>query len=187
MKAFVTRRKRLGSAIAVLVVTASAIAAVSVSGAQARSDADELKGAGSTFVAPLITAWQQKYEAAKGVKVTYNPIGSGGGIQAITNKTVDFGASDAPMTTDQFNDVRRLRPASVGALRDLGHVQPARRSGTTCTSPGRSWPTSISERSRSGTTRGSRPSTGASTFRPRTSRRSTGAIPAARRTTSRPT
>jgi phosphate transport system substrate-binding protein len=103
MKAFVTRRKRLGSAIAVLVVTASAIAAVSVSGAQARSDADELKGAGSTFVAPLITAWQQKYEAAKGVKVTYNPIGSGGGIQAITNKTVDFGASDAPMTTDQFN------------------------------------------------------------------------------------
>ena len=102
MKAFVTRRKRLAGTIAVLVVAASAIAAVSVSGAQARSGADELKGAGATFPAPLIAAWQQKYEAAKGVKITYNPIGSGGGISAITNKTVDFGASDAPMTPDQF-------------------------------------------------------------------------------------
>src|SRR6185295_11692568 len=50
--------------------------AVSVSGAQARSDGDELKGAGSTFVAPLVTAWQQNYQAAKGVKISYNPIGS---------------------------------------------------------------------------------------------------------------
>jgi phosphate transport system substrate-binding protein len=103
MRAFVTRRKRLAAAVSVLLVAASAIAAVSVTGAQARSGADELKGAGATFPAPLIAAWQQKYEAAKGVKITYNPIGSGGGIQAIANKTVDFGASDAPMTPDQFN------------------------------------------------------------------------------------
>jgi phosphate transport system substrate-binding protein len=102
MRAFVTRRKRLAGAITVLLVAASAIAAVSVTGAQARSGAGELKGAGATFPAPLIAAWQQKYEAAKGVKITYNPIGSGGGIQAISNKTVDFGASDAPMTPDQF-------------------------------------------------------------------------------------
>ena len=103
MKAFGTRRKRLAGAVSVLLVAASAIAAVSVSGAQARSRADELKGAGATFPAPLIAAWQQKYEAAKGVKISYNPIGSGGGISAISNKTVDFGASDAPMTPDQFN------------------------------------------------------------------------------------
>ena len=103
MKAFMTRKKRLAGVIAVLALTASAIAAVSVSGAQARPQADELKGAGSTFVAPLIGAWQQRYEAAKGVQISYNPIGSGGGISAISNKTVDFGASDAPMTPDQFN------------------------------------------------------------------------------------
>jgi len=103
MRAFLTRRKRLAAAISVLVVAASALAAVSVTGAQARSRADDLKGAGSTFVAPLITAWQQQYDAKKGVKITYNPIGSGGGISAISNKTVDFGASDAPMTADQFN------------------------------------------------------------------------------------
>jgi phosphate transport system substrate-binding protein len=51
----------------------------------------------------LIAAWQQKYEAARGVKITYNPIGSGGGISAIANKSVDFGASDAPMKPDQFS------------------------------------------------------------------------------------
>jgi phosphate transport system substrate-binding protein len=103
MRAFGTRRKRFAAAVSVLLVAASAIAAVSVCGAQARSGAGEVKGAGATFPAPLIAAWQQKYEAAKGVKITYNPIGSGGGIQAISNKTVDFGASDAPMTPDQFN------------------------------------------------------------------------------------
>jgi phosphate transport system substrate-binding protein len=104
MKAFVTGRKRLAAAVSIALVSASAIATVTVSGAQARPQADELKGAGSTFVAPLIGAWQQKYDTARGVKISYNPIGSGGGIQAISTKSVDFGASDAPMTPDQFNN-----------------------------------------------------------------------------------
>jgi phosphate transport system substrate-binding protein len=103
MKAFVTRRKRPLAVLSVLTVAVATAVAISVGGAQARSNADELKGAGATFPAPLIAAWQQKYEAAKGVKISYNPIGSGGGISAISNKTVDFGASDAPMTPDQFN------------------------------------------------------------------------------------
>ena len=49
-----------------------------------------------------MSAWIPKVDAAYGVKVTYGPIGSGGGINAITNRTVDFGASDAPLTPDQF-------------------------------------------------------------------------------------
>ena len=49
-----------------------------------------------------MSAWIPKVDAAFGVKVTYGPIGSGGGINAITNRTVDFGASDAPLTPDQF-------------------------------------------------------------------------------------
>ena len=80
----------------------AAIAIVSVTGASARSSSGEISGAGATFPAPLIAVWQQSYEAAKGVKVNYNAIGSGGGIAAITQKTVDFGASDAPLTPDQF-------------------------------------------------------------------------------------
>jgi phosphate transport system substrate-binding protein len=66
--------------------------------ASAGPNASSLSGAGSTFVVPLVTAWTQHY---KGASVNYSGIGSGGGIAAITARTVDFGASDAPLTPDQ--------------------------------------------------------------------------------------
>ena len=84
------------------VLAAIGAALVLTAGAGARSSAGSLTGAGSSFVAPLVSAWIPKVDAAYGVKVTYGPIGSGGGINAITNRTVDFGASDAPLTPDQF-------------------------------------------------------------------------------------
>lgn len=80
---------------AVLAVTLSAGLVAGTAGARRTAS---LSGAGSTFVAPLVSLWQQHYKAAS---VSYNPIGSGGGIQAITNKQVDFGGSDAPLTPDQ--------------------------------------------------------------------------------------
>jgi phosphate transport system substrate-binding protein len=83
-------------AVAVAVVLSSVAGA-----AQARSNAD-LTGAGSTFVSKLVQAWVPKVDSQLGIKLTYGAIGSGGGIQAITNRTVDFGASDAPLTPDQF-------------------------------------------------------------------------------------
>jgi phosphate transport system substrate-binding protein len=86
-----------------IVLTALGLASILVATAGARTTGDSLRGAGSTFVSPLVSTWVQPYEAATGVHVDYNPIGSGGGIQAITNRTVDFGASDAPLTPDQFN------------------------------------------------------------------------------------
>src|SRR3954447_3151997 len=82
---------------------AAVAAAVFVAGATAKSSGLTLKGAGSTFVSPLILTFAQPYESATGAHIDYNPIGSGGGIQAIQNRQVDFGASDAPLTTDQFN------------------------------------------------------------------------------------
>ena len=88
--------KRLVAAAAVAVTAFIAATA----GAQPRAGA--LIGAGSSFVFPLVSTWAPLYEAATGTHVSYNPIGSGGGIQAIQNRTVDFGASDAPMTTDQL-------------------------------------------------------------------------------------
>jgi len=84
-------------ALAVALV-ALAGAAVAVS-AGARSQGT-LTGAGATFPQPLIAQWQQNY---KRDEINYNGIGSGGGIAAITNRTVDFGASDAPLTPDQFS------------------------------------------------------------------------------------
>jgi phosphate transport system substrate-binding protein len=60
-----------------------------------------LIGAGSTLVAPLVSVWQPEYNTKTGVAITYGAIGSGGGIEQITARTVNFGASDAPMTSSQ--------------------------------------------------------------------------------------
>jgi len=87
-------RKRLAATVAALIVVAVAMTA---SLASARPTAS-LSGAGSTFVVPLVTSWTQHYN---GASVNYSGIGSGGGIAAITARTVDFGASDAPLTPDQ--------------------------------------------------------------------------------------
>lgn len=62
-----------------------------------------ISGAGGTLVAPLMATWQFAYQQATGGQVNYSPIGSGGGIQQITAKTVDFGESDAPLTTAQYS------------------------------------------------------------------------------------
>jgi phosphate transport system substrate-binding protein len=60
-----------------------------------------LKGAGSSLVAPLIAAWSSDYRERADVQVDFNAAGSGIGIQAITLREVDFGASEAPLTPDQ--------------------------------------------------------------------------------------
>ncbi len=66
------------------------------------SQAMSLNGAGASFPAPLYTKWFDEYNKITGVKINYNAIGSGGGIKAITDGTVDFGASDGIMTDDQI-------------------------------------------------------------------------------------
>jgi phosphate transport system substrate-binding protein len=65
------------------------------------SSSGPLTGAGSTFVAPIMSKWTADYSSRTGDTVTYGSIGSGGGIDQITARTVDFGASDAPLSTDQ--------------------------------------------------------------------------------------
>jgi phosphate transport system substrate-binding protein len=88
--------------LGVLALAALIVLAASSGSAQARPSASELTGAGSTFVSKLVQTWIPKVDGQLGIKLTYGPIGSGGGIQAITNRTVDFGASVAPLTPDQF-------------------------------------------------------------------------------------
>ncbi|MBV8256476.1 MAG: phosphate ABC transporter substrate-binding protein PstS [Actinobacteria bacterium] len=80
---------------------AAAVAAIGAGGAAARSHDSSLQGAGSSLIAPALAVWQPLYGSARGVTVNYSAIGSGGGIAAITARTVDFGASDAPLTPDQ--------------------------------------------------------------------------------------
>lgn len=62
-----------------------------------------LTGAGATFPAPLYQKWFNDYQAASGgTQINYQAIGSGGGIRQVTDGTVDFGASDGPMTDEQL-------------------------------------------------------------------------------------
>jgi phosphate transport system substrate-binding protein len=68
------------------------------------SASSPLVGAGSTLVAPLMSKWQSDFSSKDEITVTYGAIGSGGGIEQITSRTVDFGASDAPLTEEQFEE-----------------------------------------------------------------------------------
>jgi phosphate transport system substrate-binding protein len=64
--------------------------------------AAEITGAGSTFVFPILLKWSADYSAKTGDKVSYQSIGSVGGIVQIKAATVDFGASDAPLAPDEL-------------------------------------------------------------------------------------
>ena len=101
-----------------------------------------LVGAGSTFVYPLVSQWIPDYSKKKGVTVTYGPVGSGAGIEQIINRTIDFGASDAPMTADETSQCKgclqvpwalsatadrlqppgRARPSAPDRAGDRGHL-----------------------------------------------------------------
>jgi len=60
--------------------------------------AQDITGAGATFPAPLYAQWADAYNKASGVKINYQSVGSGAGLRQIRGKTVDFGASDMPLT-----------------------------------------------------------------------------------------
>lgn len=70
-------------------------------GSASLASAKQLVGAGSTLVAPIMSQWEPTYDQQYGVAVTYGAIGSGGGIESITGRSVTFGASDAPLTAEQ--------------------------------------------------------------------------------------
>ena len=71
-----------------------------------RSGAPVLTGAGATFPAPLYTKWFDAYAKETGVRINYQSIGSGGGIRQFIEGTVDFGATDGPMTDEQIAAVK---------------------------------------------------------------------------------
>ena len=99
--------KRVLLLLAALACAAVALIGAGSSGASVdaseRTSAGTLTGAGASFPFPLISKWIPAYDQASGTQINYSPIGSGGGISAITARTVDFGASDAPLSKDQFD------------------------------------------------------------------------------------
>lgn len=71
--------------------------------AASMAGAADITGAGATFPYPLYSKWAEAYKAKSGVGLNYQSIGSGGGIKQIIAKTVDFGASDAPLEQAQLD------------------------------------------------------------------------------------
>ena len=64
--------------------------------------AQDVTGAGATFPAPIYAKWADAYNKASGVRINYQSVGSGAGIKQIKSKTVDFGASDMPLTDEEL-------------------------------------------------------------------------------------
>jgi len=76
-----------------------------------------INGAGATFPYPVYVNWAREYEKAKGIRVNYQGIGSGGGIRQVTERTVDFGGSDEMLSPEEL-DKRKLCqfPAIIGSI-----------------------------------------------------------------------
>ncbi len=95
-----------------LLALASACAFIAT-GAQAQ----EITGAGASFPAPLYAKWASDYNKQTGVKVNYQSVGSGGGIKQIDSKTVDFGATDMPLTDEVLKTKGQMQfPTVIGGV-----------------------------------------------------------------------
>lgn len=92
-----------------------------VSGDTSASSAENVSmnitGAGASFPQPIYAKWSDAYNKATGGQVNYQSIGSSGGIKQIVAKTVDFGASDAPMTPEELNEAGLIQfPSVIGGV-----------------------------------------------------------------------
>ena len=86
--------------------TAQAIPGAGIVKGPLAGEAQALTGAGATFPAVLYSKWFDEYNRLTKVQINYQSIGSGGGIKATQDQTVDFGASDGPMTDDQLKEAK---------------------------------------------------------------------------------
>lgn len=99
---------------AIRVLVAGVVAAGAFSSAMAQQEAT---GAGASFPAPLYSKWAADYNKATGVKINYQSVGSGAGLRQIEAKTVDFGASDAPLKDEDLNKKGLVQfPTVIGGV-----------------------------------------------------------------------
>src|SRR3954471_17486664 len=103
--------RRLLAAVAAAMLSVSALAV-------------DITGAGATFPYPIYAKWADAYRKATGVGINYQSIGSGGGIKQITARTVDFGASDAPLKAEELDKHGLIQfPAIMGGVVPVYNVK----------------------------------------------------------------
>ncbi len=109
-------------------VLLGSLAAIGCGGgdASSRSGAVDLTGAGATFPYPIYSRWFSDYAVKTGVKINYQSIGSGGGIRQLVERTVDFGASEAPVSDEELSKAKGgavlQLPLVAGAVAIVYHL-----------------------------------------------------------------
>ncbi len=94
-----------------------AVMAGGLTGTAMADEVKEIAGAGATFPYPIYAKWAEAYNKETGVRLNYQSIGSGGGIKQIKAKTVDFGASDAPLKPEELDEAGLMQfPMIIGGV-----------------------------------------------------------------------
>ncbi|MFL6729732.1 MAG: phosphate ABC transporter substrate-binding protein PstS [Sphingomicrobium sp.] len=84
---------------------------------QASASGSQITGAGSTFVYPVLSAWAADYQKQAGTRINYQSIGSGGGITQVKAGTVDFGATDQPLSSNELAQSKLAQfPLVIGGI-----------------------------------------------------------------------
>ena len=118
-------KTRAIEAIAISALVAVFAAALSINACKGKQHpAVTLEGAGASFPFPIYSQWASDYEKLFGVKLNYQSIGSGGGIAQVKAGTVDFGASDAPLTREDLDASGLVQfPVVVGGVVPVVNVK----------------------------------------------------------------
>src|SRR5687768_17238069 len=99
---------------------------VAFAGGCGKAGADQrLNGGGSSFVYPMMGTWANEFDQRKGIKVNYQSVGSGAGIQQMIVKTFDFGCTDAPLNEEQLQKARDTGGEVVHIPLVMGAIVPA--------------------------------------------------------------
>jgi phosphate transport system substrate-binding protein len=98
-------------------IAVAALAALTVAGVATAGEVKQISGAGATFPYPVYAKWADAYHEKTGVEFNYQSIGSGGGIKQIKARTVDFGASDAPLKAEELDQAGLMQfPMIMGGV-----------------------------------------------------------------------
>ncbi len=106
-----------------MIFAAAMIVTGAISAVPAAQAAATINGAGATFPYPVYSQWAHDYNKETGVRLNYQAIGSGGGIKQIKAKTVDFGASDAPLKAEELDKFGLMQfPMIMGGVVPVVHI-----------------------------------------------------------------
>jgi len=107
-----------------IIFAAAMIVAGTMGAASVAQASATINGAGATFPFPVYSQWAHDYNKETGVKLNYQAIGSGGGIKQIKAKTVDFGASDAPLTATELDKFGLMQfPMIMGGVVPVVNIE----------------------------------------------------------------